>query len=342
MKEKCLNTIGQIRRDEKTMRRLYLITLVSCLLVLSLVVRNGLEGGKYIIDEEGQVIGIERKSLQAFEEYELILKVTGELGELEKEVLISKSAVEPEATREEEEAEAAEREREAALMQRDIAIGNILMEIEASEKRRILFPRKLPDGSTLSWHTAGRGQSELPMLAGLYLVLILIVVKAGIDERKRPDAIGRASVLRSLPRFVNQLVMLLNAGMILNDAFECIAESCTLVPEQERGLFETDLAALAERNRDHRTGTAMILNEYAGKINVKELMRISTILIENERRGSDVVDNLTRESEFLWEERKITAMEKGKMIDAKMAYPLGMLLILLIIITMAPAILTMK
>lgn len=85
----------------------------------------------------------------------------------------------------------------------------------------------------------------------------------------------------------------------------------------------------------------MLLNHFAGMHNVKEMLRISTILLENERRGSDVVESLSRESRFQWEERKIVAAEKGKAIDTKMAGPLGLLLILLIVVTMAPAILVM-
>ena len=47
------------------------------------------------------------------------------------------------------------------------------------------------------------------------------------------------------------------------------------------------------------------------------------------------------ESKYLWDERKIVARESGKMIDTKMSWPLGLLLILLIVITMAPALLSM-
>ena len=48
-----------------------------------------------------------------------------------------------------------------------------------------------------------------------------------------------------------------------------------------------------------------------------------------------------RESRYLWDERKTVARECGKGIDTKMSYPLGMLLIVLIVITMAPALLNM-
>ena len=74
---------------------------------------------------------------------------------------------------------------------------------------------------------------------------------------------------------------------------------------------------------------------------MKELIRIATILSENEKRGSDVIESLSRESKYLWDDRKIIARESGKMIDTRMSWPLALLLILLIVITMAPAMLNM-
>ena len=85
----------------------------------------------------------------------------------------------------------------------------------------------------------------------------------------------------------------------------------------------------------------LLFSEMARKYSVKELMRISTVLRENEKRGSDIQEKLERESEFLWDIRKTIAREQGKLIDTKMTYPLGMLLVLLIVITMAPALMTM-
>ena len=88
-------------------------------------------------------------------------------------------------------------------------------------------------------------------------------------------------------------------------------------------------------------GIVRLFRDYAAKHNVKEMIRIATILTENEKRGSDVIESLSRESKYLWDERKIVARESGKMIDTKMSWPLGLLLILLIVITMAPALLSM-
>ena len=62
---------------------------------------------------------------------------------------------------------------------------------------------------------------------------------------------------------------------------------------------------------------------------------------ENEKIGSNIQEKLERESAFLWDIRKVIAREQGKLIDTKMTYPLGLLLVLLIIITMAPAMMSM-
>ena len=149
----------------------------------------------------------------------------------------------------------------------------------------------------------------------------------------------RRSIMRGLPRFCNQLYLMMNAGLILSDAFDTISEG--YADSKACSSFERDLAELREATDEHRISTAQVINEYAVKHDVKEMIRIAAILTENEKRGSDVIESLERESRYLWDERKTVARECGKAIDTKMSYPLGLLLIVLIVITMAPALLNM-
>lgn len=145
----------------------------------------------------------------------------------------------------------------------------------------------------------------------------------------------RRSIIRGLPRFCNQLYLTMNAGLILSDAFDTVCSG--YVSSNTCSPFEKDLVMLKDATDGHRLSTAQVINDYAVKHDVKELIRIAAILTENEKRGSDVVESLERESRYLWEERKTVARECGKSIDTKMSYPLGLLLIVLIVITMAPA-----
>jgi pilus assembly protein TadC len=171
------------------------------------------------------------------------------------------------------------------------------------------------------------------------MLVVIMVIDAAKEDKT--EAEERKAILRGLPRFCNQLYLMMNAGLILSDAFDTITGSYLERKEQGLSNFERDLASLRDETYGHRISTAHVINEYAMKHDVKELIRISAILRENEKRGSDVIESLARESRYLWDERKIVARESGKAIDTKMSYPLGLLLIVLIVITIAPALLNM-
>lgn len=336
MKERIQEYLNRIRSDEKMLRQMYLISLISALFLASFTIKSGMESGKYIVNSEGRVVGIERRSLSSYEEYPLKVIVKSKGKSSRRDVVISKKAVHTKSNDGEE-----KKTSKLKLQEQELALNQVLAEAEASEEQQIYLPDKLSDGSKLIWQKRTRGQSERDVIIGIYLLLMGMILYRKFAPGKKRNNRNREELLRGIPRFVNQLVMMLHAGVILSDSFDRICQSYLLVPESAQSYFEMEMTKLYLSNQDHQTSTATVLNEYAGMNNAKELLRISTILLENERRGSDVAESLSRESRFLWEERKIVAEEKGKAIDTKMAGPLGILLILLIVITMAPALLAM-
>ena len=334
--QKIKGYIKKIREDEKVEKQLFLITLVMALFVLALVVRGPESQTKFIADEEGNLIAIQRESLANSEEYDLNLTIIDDEGTSERSVQISKQAVDDNKSEDEPtDEETKEQEREAEITE-------IITDIEMSEDRKITLPACLSDGSRLVWSLNEKAvDGNFILIPIIYICLVILVIKSSIDSERDVDKSARQAIIMGLPRFTNQLLLMMNAGMILSDAVEKISDSYELFGTENMGFFEQELVKVADKNRDHRSSTALLINEFASEYNVKELMRISTILTENERRGSDVVDNLERESKYLWDDRKIIARERGKMIDTKMSYPLAILLLLLIIITMAPALLNL-
>jgi len=217
----------------------------------------------------------------------------------------------------------------------DAAIDNVISTIEYSREKKIRLPSSLPDGTGLRW--TGREQDAGPamvIIPVMYIILIALMIFNSLKGDKT-SAEDRKTIMRGLPRFCNQLYLMMNAGLILSDAFDTISAGCE--SNIDRSSFENDLIGLRNEADGHRISTAQVISDYAVKHDVKELIRIAAILTENEKRGSDVVESLERESRYLWDERKTVARECGKAIDTKMSYPLGLLLIVLIVITMAPA-----
>lgn len=72
---------------------------------------------------------------------------------------------------------------------------------------------------------------------------------------------------------------------------------------------------------------------------IRELMRVSNIINDNINKGVELTDKLQAESEILWLNRKKSCEEKGRFAETKMTLPLMLFLMVLIIITVAPALL---
>lgn len=326
--------LDQLMVDKKTRKQLFLITLIVSLFILILVLKDQTDTTKYITANLGSIKEIICTSDKSTEYY-LKLKIINGKEIQERSVKINKQAARDAKKSDKQTSE------ENKAMEKEAEIQGIITDIELSDKKRITLPDKLSDGSRLIWSLDRRGIKAYAYIPIIYIILVFLTLKSGMDKKNEDGMKLRKAVVRGLPRFTNQLLLMLNAGVILSDAFDYICASYEVLGQDNMDIFQKELVKLNSSNSDHRISTATVINNYAGKNNVKELVRISTILLENEKRGSDVIDNLSRESRYLWDDRKIIARESGKMIDTKMAYPMGLLLLLLIIITMAPAIMNL-
>lgn len=320
-------------QDRKLMSGIYAVTLVTALLVLALVVKGPEESGKLVADRDGNIIGINRKSLERSERYDLSIEIVDGAEKITRDVTLTLQAGSsgrsgPAHDRQE--------SREAEI---DAAIDNMISSIEYSREKRISLPSRLPDGTAVRWMGTGRRAGPVMIVIPLMYVSLVTLMIAGSVKEDSSASEERKMIMRGLPRFCNQLYLMMNAGLILSDAFDTI--SAGNEDNNNCSSFEKDLLDLKEATQGHRISTASVINEYALKHDIKELIRIAAILNENEKRGSDVVESLERESRYLWDERKTVARECGKAIDTRMSYPLGLLLIVLIVITMAPALLSM-
>lgn len=331
MNTKIRDSFEKVLSDKTLIKRIYSISLAFAILLLLMIVKDISSSRTYIADSKGNIIGIERRSKDKTEVFRMNLTICKESGDETRLIEITKS-------RKEKKSETDADDKEALI---DAEISGIVSELELSEDRRLNLPLSLSDGTRLKWSCAEDNEKGFIILSVTYLSLIAALI---IDKLKAPLSEGeqiRKEILKGLPRFVNQLLLMMNSGMILSDSLQTICTSYRIIPEDERGYFERKLIEINDIHEKSKISAAGRINVLAAETKVKELMRVAAILYENEKRGCSIIDNLSRESSYLWEDRKIVAKERGKIIDTKMSYPLGILLILLIVITMAPAMLTM-
>ena len=323
-----MSRFKELLHDRKLMSGIYAVTLVTALLILALVVKGPEESGKLLSDGDGNITGINRRSLNRSESYDLSIEVEDGGEKITRDVTLTLQTGADGRSR-----SGAERG-ESRAAEIDAAIDNMISSIEYSRKKKIRLPSELPDGTPVRWAAAKQSPGPVIIIIPLMYISLVVLMAANSLKEDGTSAEKRRSIMRGLPRFCNQLYLMINAGLILSDAFDTICAGYEA--NRTCSPFETDLTELQEATDGHRVSTAQVINEYAVKHDVKEMIRIAAILNENEKRGSDVVESLERESRYLWDERKTVAREYGKSIDTKMSYPLGLLLI---VMTMAPALL---
>ena len=158
------------------------------------------------------------------------------------------------------------------------------------------------------------------------------------DEKKAVKK-RKEEIIMALPGFINQLLLLMNSGTAVKDAFCRIAGSYTVLPDARKNSFTEAVCSIYDNSC--KTGENVIVGFYCYSrlSGVKELTRVANILMENRDKGTDLWEKLAEQSDALWAERKRLALEKIRLAESKMSFPLGILLIALIIITAAPAML---
>ena len=218
IRERIRMEIRKIRSDKDLMSRIYIITLGMALLILAVCVRGPEQKGRVLTDKDGLAVGIERHSLNSGEKYDFEVKVKEGAEIITRQVSLSLQAVRDgkgglglteEPGRDEE---------------IDAGLDSVINEIEYSRKKKIILPTQLSDGTAISWTAlTKRDYSLLILIPLIYVALWALCSRAGRTNDKMKETAKRHSILRGLPRFCNQLFLMMNAGMILSDAFEMIA-----------------------------------------------------------------------------------------------------------------------
>ena len=142
------------------------------------------------------------------------------------------------------------------------------------------------------------------------------------------------SVRKQLPVFVNELVLLMGAGLVLSRAFEAAVESAG---EGTSDYFYSGLRRICHSIRNTNAVMHEELRNFSKESGVSEFMRISSIISDNINKGSELTEKLEREMDSLWNARRLHAEQRGRLAETKMTIPLAVFLCVLIIITVAPA-----
>lgn len=211
-------------------------------------------------------------------------------------------------------------------------IKSLVRQISGSKlEDAVSLPEAAEHGISLSWRV-----KEQNGLFGAVLFTGLLLVYLFRNRYRLADARlvqYRSRLQEGFPAVVTELVLLLNAGLVVTTAFEKIGGQAK---RSKSNLLIAEIEQLMGRMKAANGSLAGELLCFAQRSGVRELMRLASIVNDNMDKGSALCDKLETEGQLLWMNHKKQAEIKGKTMDSKLIMPLAMLLIILVTITIAP------
>ncbi len=144
-------------------------------------------------------------------------------------------------------------------------------------------------------------------------------------------------VLQELPVMLSRLLVLVNAGENVRRA---LARTLDRRPKQPHPLYDELYAALAAMDRGESMSLAM--EEFGRRCGVPEVQLFSAVLLMNVRRGGETLVPALRDlSRQMWDKRKAAARTVGEQASSRLAFPLAVIFLLIMVLAGAPALMMM-
>ena len=229
---------------------------------------------------------------------------------------------------------AGKRNREAVEME----LRGIASELNSDKAvKKVKLPVSLASGEKISWEVEDKSGSNGIAIMAVTVLTAFCIYKKRFSVLEQQRRLQRESVMRQLPEFVNRLVLLLNAGLVLTSAFEKSVEESFVEDSKGDDYFYGKLREIYVLCTTTNASMHVEFRKMAKESGIRELMRVSNIISDNIRKGVERTGKLQAESELLWISRKKSCEEKGRLAETKLTLPLMIFLMVLIIITVAPA-----
>ena len=179
--------------------------------------------------------------------------------------------------------------------------------------------------------------AEMAVLGGIVAALLPLLRAREIGKRVEER---RRMIVLELPELLSRLLLLVNAGENVLRALEkCLHRRKGAAAEHPLYLELSHALESLKRGETY----AWAMEEFGRRCAVPEAKLFATTVIMNSRRGGGTfVASLQELSRTLWERRKAMARTLGEQASSKMAFPLAIIFLLILVLVGAPSLLMMS
>lgn len=257
------------------------------------------------------------------EAQQLFLTVRFEYGQYEREEILEVTVVSPLRTAEEQ-------------TYRELKEYLIDSEENSREKETWVLPKSWNE-KDIVWTQKVEDDSLLLWLAAL-AVAALVYWMSDKDLHQQIEK-RHQSLRREYPDLVHRLALFVGAGMTVRGAFGKISGDY----EKKRELTGRRMPAYEEILRTCRelqsgTSEGAALEHFGRRTGRQEYIRLSTLLMQNVKRGnSTLLERLREEADKAGEEKLMESRKLGEEAGTKMLVPMVMMLAVVMVMIMVPA-----
>ncbi len=167
------------------------------------------------------------------------------------------------------------------------------------------------------------------MLVVLAVVNYYFIIVLSEKIKKNSD-----NYLMQFPNVASTMALLINAGMIVTEAWEIIAY------EDDDELHKQMQITMEEIENGVSLKTA--LNRFANRCATPELRKFTSSIIQGLEKGNkELANSLTDMSKELWHEKKQKVLQLAEMAGNKVLIPIMMMFVGILIMVMAPIVTNM-
>lgn len=213
---------------------------------------------------------------------------------------------------------------------------------ESSEEEAIKLPEEFL-GKRILWLSKSGKQAMGILVLGI-LVGILLYYSANEQLTKEVKNRKKQMVL-DYPDIVNKLALLIGAGMTVSGAWNRIVTDYTNLLDSKKPQLRVAYEEMKATNYEMKLGVseAVALEEFGRRLGIVEYMKLSSVLIQNLRKGSDgLMQLLSLMSQDAFEQRKQRAKQLGEEAGTKLLLPMMIMLVLVFVIILVPAFWSMQ
>ncbi|MCM1541086.1 MAG: hypothetical protein NC121_07480 [Blautia sp.] len=198
---------------------------------------------------------------------------------------------------------------------------------------------KLPDewqGEAVSWQQEVEDYSVI--LWVLAIVTAVSVYAMSDQDLHRQQEQRKRQMQKDYPDIVHKLALYIGAGMTSRSAFQKITDDYEKKKgaEQMRPAYEEMLFACRELHSG--VSEASAYEHFGKRTGLQEYIRLSTLLIQNLKKGnSALLERLREEADRAGEERLQNCRRLGEEAGTKLLAPMVLMLLVVMVMIMIPA-----